>query len=63
VSARWILAPLLAAIALATTTTPASAATCADYATQAAAQHAVDSGQATIRDPDNDGRICVISPR
>ena len=37
---------------------PASAATCAGYANQAAAQRAADT-----RDADGDGRYCVISPR
>lgn len=37
---------------------PAQAATCAGYASQAAAQRAADT-----RDADGDGVYCVISPR
>jgi len=48
----------LAAGALLAVPGPAEAATCADHATQAAAQNAADT-----RDADGDGIFCVISPR
>jgi hypothetical protein len=56
-------AALLLAIADPGRALAATPATCAQFHSQAAAQHAVDSGKVTIADPDHDGRICVISPR
>lgn len=61
--ARLLLAALLAVLALAGSAATGTAATCSDYPSQADAQHAVEHGQATISDPDDDGRMCVISPR
>ena len=51
-----VLGAILAALALVPSS--ASAATCADYDNQAAAQRAADT-----RDADGDGIYCVISPR
>ena len=45
-------------LALGWTAPVASAATCSDYANQAAAQRAVDT-----RDPDGDGIYCESDPR
>ena len=47
---------LAALIAIALLPSPALAATCADYATQAEAQRAADT-----RDADGDGVYCVIA--
>ena len=55
---RTTLLAVAAVLGLALLPSPASAATCADYATQADAQRAADT-----RDTDRDGIYCVISPR
>jgi hypothetical protein len=61
-----LLLVVTAAIALAPggapNATAAPSATCAQFASQAAAQHAVDSGRVTIADPDHDGRYCEGNP-
>lgn len=54
-STLWLTAAVLAILLL---PTPVAAAVCADYPNQAAAQQSADT-----RDPDGDGRYCVISPR
>lgn len=51
------LLPMMLAAAAAVSASPASAATCDDYGTQAEAQRAADT-----RDPDGDGRYCEDLP-
>ena len=58
IDVRTTLLVVAALLALALLPSSASAAVCADYATQADAQAAADT-----RDSDGDGRYCVISPR
>ena len=55
--AKTILTLLLVLLAVVVSASPASAATCDDYATQAEAQRAADT-----RDPDGDGRYCEDLP-
>ncbi len=53
-----LLAALILAVLLVAAVPGASAASCAEHATQAEAQRAGDT-----RDGDGDGVLCVISPR